>query len=85
MRKANLGAIYWSPLCIWTANEWDNIVSRSGFCPLFCCGQDNVLFLLCGNAGKRTGYAGDILYEDGVCVGRIGGMVRSFDMGMMYV
>lgn len=32
-----------------------------------------LLFLLCGNAGKHTGNADDIGYEDGVCVGRIGG------------
>lgn len=61
------------PLCIRTANEWDNIVSRSGFCPLFRCGQDNVLFVLYGNAGKSTGNADNIGYGNGIYVGRIGG------------
>lgn len=70
------------PLCIRTANERDNIVSRSGFCPLFRCGQDNVSFILCGNAEKRTGNVGDILYGNDVYVWRIGGIMR--EMGGLY-
>lgn len=70
-------------LCIRTANERDNMMSLSGFCPLFRRGQDNILFLLCGNAGKRTGNADNIGYGNGVCVWRIGGIIR--EMGGLYL
>lgn len=50
MRGKRIGGQYNGPFCIRTANERDNIVSRSGFFVLFFrCGQDNVLSLLCGN------------------------------------
>lgn len=71
-RKADWGQ-YIDPLCIRTANEQDKKVFLSGFVLFFAAGRIMLLFLLCGNAGKCTGNADDILYEDGVCVGRIGG------------
>lgn len=74
---------YIGPLCIRTANERDTILSLSGFLSsFFRCGQDNVLFLLCGNAEKRTGNAGDILYGNDVYVWRMGGIIR--EMGGLY-
>lgn len=41
-----------------------------------------LLFLLCGNAGKCTGNADDILYGNDVYVWRIGGIIR--EMGGLY-
>lgn len=71
--ESRLGGNILAPLCIRTANERDKIVFLSGFVHFFLCGRIMLLFLLCGNVGKHTGNADDIGYEDGVCIGRIGG------------
>lgn len=60
---------------VYTDSEWTGqySVPFGVFALFFRCGQDNVLFVLCGNAGKCTGNADNIGYGNGVYVWRIGG------------
>ena len=60
---------------VYTDSEWTGqySVPFGVFVLFFRCGQDNVLFVLCGNAGKCTGNADNIGYGNGIYVWRIDG------------